>query len=136
MKKIQSAWQKEIYSSTQLANIHTANNGIAKTLVVNGHIETVYAQASHLPPLQINDEVLYLETAKGIFIIARALHTDESPVVAFQAQNAGLNLSFGSTNIHISQSGDIKLRAKSIQHKSQEDIELNAGRHIKLNSRG
>lgn len=50
MKKIQSLYQNEIYSVAQLAIIHMANNGIAKTIMVNGQIETVYAQASHLPP--------------------------------------------------------------------------------------
>lgn len=86
--------------AAQLGKIILASNGVAKKISSSGKQYKVYAQASNLEPLQINDEVLFFETSKGPFILARALGNDMPKQ----------QLQFGNAIIKITPQGDIILQ--------------------------
>ncbi len=127
-------------------------DGIAKKVAIRNHILEVYTQASHLSELKRNDEVLFMLTDDGPFIIARRLKHNEKPQTTFQAKDGEtISLQFGKSALHISARGEIliqtpnsfislcphgniKMQAENINQKAKKNIKLNAQRHIELNS--
>lgn len=132
--------------------VYEALDGIAKKVVIGNHIMSVHAQASHLAALKKNDDVLFILTNDGPFIIARRSQRNEKPAPMFQ-ENSGetISLHYGKSAIHISALGEvliqtpnsfislsphgsIKIQAENVKPKAKKNIKLTADHCIDLNS--
>ena len=139
-------------SSSFLATIVETDHNVAKLIRFNNKTYSVYAQASHLPAFNKNDEVLCQLTEKGAFILAKSAHPLEKPKVSFeQKDKETLVLNFGKANIIIQKNGcidlindkstikmdtngNVQVEAKHIKQHSKDCIEINADRHVYLNT--
>lgn len=123
----------------QLAKLVLSEAGIAKIISVNNKNMRVYAQAAHLNALQPNDEVLFVATEQGPYVIARSLRSSEKPTINFANANifitaAGdIHLQTKKASLTLTATGVVKMSGQTILQQSDGDINFSAGENIHLN---
>jgi hypothetical protein len=127
----------------QLAIVDEVDNGRAKTVVWQQKSEkpiSVYGHLSHVPNLKPFDEVLIIETDKGIVITGvlaekaqapAALITQEGKAVVIRCESA-IRLENPHANIELSADGKVIIEGKAIYQQSDSLMSLK-GHPIELN---
>lgn len=138
--------------TVHLGKVVTAKEGVAMLVAENGNGMKVCGWAADASALQYNDEVFYVVTTKGAYILGRILRENEFRIPRphfVQTGEGTLQLNFGAVQITIQQDGKVEFKTphaslkldadgqvhisgKTITQKATEEIELNAGGHIKL----
>lgn len=123
----------------KLAKVFFTESGIAKVVLSQGANLKIYAQAAHIGALQPNDEVLFIDTESGAYIIARSLRGNERPQFnlgnanIFVSEAGDIHLQTAKAQLVITAAGEIQMSAIEIKQQAQQDLHLSAKRHIHLN---
>ena len=113
----------------EMSHVTQADKGIAKAIWhANGHLPVVH-QASHVPALELGDEVLYTHTQLGVYIIARTLKSNEMPAKYWQQCDGDkVELSVGQSLFCMEKSGAIQIKTP------YADLSIDAFGKVEINS--
>ena len=96
-------------SQLTLATVIEAIAGKAKHLNIENRNYSVYSQASHVPALQLGDEVFCTQTVKGIVVLAKLLEEGTLPLPNWTHSEPGcVHLNWGSCQVNLNSNGHIK----------------------------
>jgi hypothetical protein len=125
----------------QIAKVKQVENGLAKTVLHYGKTLQVYAQAAHVGPLQAGDEILFLESNKGPYIVAQTFIAGP-PFIGQQPQTqirttpeGDIYLTTGKASLRLTADGKIELQGVQMSQHAADKIEITAENYIALNCR-
>lgn len=117
------------YLPGEISRVTKVRNGIARELWHPDRNLAVVCQASHVPALEEGDDVLYMQTQAGVYIIARTLKGDELPAKYWQQSRGDkVELSVGKSFFCMEKSGAIQIKTP------HADLTINPQGKVEINS--